>query len=122
MALKTFEYENCLDRKYDDNDQIIYSVMFDISRYGQYRHIIRFENPVTEQYAIEKVESYLSEPLTPNHLEKIRDDLFAPIQKYSFDELQEKEGYTIQGDCLSDCKFLERCNINNGMLVLSCGS
>lgn len=72
----TFVYTNCLDREYDDYVKNVEIVKFDISRYGKYEQTIAFGTPVSEKKAIETVESHLSQPLTQEYFEKIKDDIF----------------------------------------------
>jgi hypothetical protein len=66
-----FKYINCLDREYFITPFDITSVEFDISRYGKFTHTITFPDPVCEKEAIEKVEEYLSEPLTEKYYDVI---------------------------------------------------
>lgn len=112
-----FKYINCLDREYLDQPQNINSVTFDISRYGQYFHTLEFSSPVSEKIAIEKVEEYLSAPLTEDYYNNIADDLF-----HGLPWEEAKEEFTCRGECLTDCKFLERTYIDNGNLTFSMGS
>ena len=117
MNNKQFKYINCLDREYSTNFYDITSVQFDISRYGKYTHKITFPQSVCEKEAIEKVEEYLSEPLTEEYYNNIVNDLFheAPWE-------EAKDLFNCRGQCLTDCKFLEDVEIDNGMLTFSMGS
>lgn len=112
-----FKYINCLRREYLTNPPNINSVKFDISRYGAYTHTIEFPNLVCENEVIEKVEEYLSELLTEEYYNKIVDDLFhqMPWEKA-------KKHFTVRGDCLTDCKFLENTKVINGQLIFGMGS
>ena len=108
----------CLDRKYLDVDHNINKAIFDISRYGKYQHSIDFDFPVTEKQAIKAVEKYLSKPLTEEYYNTIKDDMFCSIESYDDAETY----YDCIGDCLSDCKFLEDTQIENGILTFFIGS
>lgn len=113
-----FKYINSLDRKYLTDRYNIHSVKFNISRYGKYKHTIKFENLVCEQYAIEKVEEYLSKPVTEKYYNKIVNDLFHEKPWETA-----KKWFTCRGDCLTDAKFLEETYIDvNGRLTFFIGS
>lgn len=112
-----FKYINCLDRKYLTNPRNINSVRFNISRYGAYNHTIEFPNLVCEKEAIEKVEKFLSEPLTEEYYNKIVDDLF---HEMPWEEA--KKHFTVRGNCLTDRKFLEDTQVINGQLMFFIGS
>jgi hypothetical protein len=113
-----FKYINSLDRKYVTDRHNISSVKFNISRYGKYNHVIKFPILVCERDAIEKVEEYLSKPLTEKFYNKIVDDLFhespwATAEKW----------FTCRGDCLTDAKFLEETYVTtSGVLTFFIGS
>ena len=108
----------CLDRKYLDVDHNINKAIFDISRYGKYQHSINFDSPVTEKIAIKAVEKYLSKPLTEEYYNTIKDDMFHSMLLYD----EAKENYKCRGKCLTDCKFLEDTQIENGILTFFIGS
>jgi hypothetical protein len=112
-----FRYINCLDRSYNKEDKIVTSVKFNISRYGEHKHTISFQEPVSEMEAIQAVESFLSQSLDEAYYSKIRDDLF---HRYSFEDAL--KWFTCRGDCLTDCKFLEHVDISGGHMVFFCGS
>lgn len=112
-----FKYVNCLHREYLTNPKNIKSVVFDISRYGAYNHMLEFENLICEKEAIEKVEEYLSKPLRKKYYNKIVNDLF-----HEMPWKEAKKHFEVRGDCLTDCKFLERTKVINGQLEFSIGS
>ena len=114
---KRFKYINCLHREYSTNCHNINSVIFNISIYGKYSHMFEFPNLVCEKEAIEKVEEYLSEPLTEEYYNIIVDDLFheLPWEKA-------KMCFIVRGDCLTDCKFLEYTKVIDGKLTFTMGS
>lgn len=121
-----FVYTNSL---YDDEDQIreyentlktVKSVTFAISRYDKYEMTIRFDyqNPKTEKETIEYVEAFLSQPLTEEWFNMVRDDTF---HQYSWEEA--KEYFKCRGDVLGDAKFLEDTYLSaDGNMTFSIGS
>jgi hypothetical protein len=112
-----FTYVNSLGHPYDDQELTVTSVTFYISRYATYDHTIAFDAPVTEAVAIEAVEAYLSEPITEEFYQQIKDDLF---HQYEWKEAQKY--FECRGDCLTDCRFLERTTVNMGNLKFFIGS
>jgi hypothetical protein len=112
-----FRYINSLDREYSINPCIINSVTFDISRYGKYTHTLEFVNRISEREAIERVEEYLSVPLTEKYYTKIADNLF-----HEYPWKKAKKIFKCRGDCLTDCKFLEETKIVNGNMTFFIGS
>ena len=112
-----FKYANCLDREYSTELKNINQVTFKISRFGKYTHTLKFNKYVSEKKAIEKVEEYLSEPLTKEYYNRIVKDLFheSPWNKA-------KEDFMCRGDCLTDSKFLELVTVKNGELTFFIGS
>ena len=111
-----FKYVNCIG-SYKTEPKNVGSVTFDVSRYGQHSHTIKFSDPVSEKEAIEKVEKYLSKPLTEDYYSDIVDDLF---HEYPWDDA--KEVFKCRGDCLTDCKFLELTYLKNSNLTFFVGS
>jgi hypothetical protein len=116
-----FVYTNCLDRAYENTQKIVARIEFDISRYGEYQHCITFDPKVTEQEAIIEVEKYLSEPITKEYFNKIRDDMFD--RDLTWTDV-EKEGWPVcRGDAMTDKKFLERITIDStGNMTMFIGS
>lgn len=114
---KGFKYINCLDREYKTRPKNVTSVEFDISRYGKFNHVLEFTFPLSEKEAVEKVEEYLSHPLTEEYYNGIVDDLFhqAPWE-------EAVEYFPCRGDCLTDCKFLENTSVVNGRMTFFIGS
>lgn len=111
-----FRYENCLTSTRTAEN--VTTVVFDISRYGKYTHYLLFKEPVNQQQAISKVEDFLSEPLTEEYYNQIKEDLFD--DPMPFDEA--KDNYENRGACLTDARFLEIANFDRGTLTLLCGS
>jgi hypothetical protein len=90
------------------------SILFYISRYGEHQHRINFDEIVSLDEAVFKVERFLSVPLDDEYYDKIKDDLF-PNSK--------REYFEVRGDCLGDCKFLEEIKeIEPGVVWIGCGS
>lgn len=113
------QYINCLGREYDDTDARYMFVCFNISRYGKHIHTIWFQNPATEREAVCAASEYLNAPMTADHFNVIRDDLF--------DRTPSLSDYVLRGDALGDCRFLEVCVDRlspTGQLgvMLECGS
>ena len=117
---KGFTYVNSLDREYNEEVLDVTSVTFYISRYASYEETINFDTPVSEATAIKAAEMYLSEPLTEDYYQAIKDDLF---HEYEWTEAQrEWTPYIHRGKCLTDCYFLEAIELDNGSLRLMPGS
>lgn len=98
----SFQYRRCYHQSTDE--KYIISITFDISRYGKHTKMLSFSEHLSEEEAIIKVESYLSEPITKAYFNLVRDDLFD--DDLTFETLNEK-GYKCRGDLLTDAKFLE---------------
>ena len=113
-----FKCINCLGREYLTIPHNVKCVEFDISRYGQFTKSLTFDSPVSEKTAIEAVETYLSEPLTEDYFEMIKDDMFHNNLSWE----QAKEDYKCRGDCLTDARFLEEVSIKNGIMSFFIGS
>jgi len=113
-----FCYTNCLG-EIDNTEEKVKSVQFDLSRYGSVKKIIKFPTPVTYQEAILAAEEYLSQPLTKEYYEIIKEDTF---HEHEWEEA--KKWFKCRGDCLTDAKFLERADLTKYIdeLVLWCGS
>ena len=119
---KKFKYiicESVIDKIYDD-ETLIKSVTFNVSRYGRFNKKLIFSNLVTIKEAIEKVEEYLSEKVTPDYYECIKDDLF-----YTFNDYGRDINYIcslMRGNLLTDCICLEEIQIYRKSLSLWCSS
>ena len=75
---------------------------------------------VSAKYAVEKVEEWLSDKVTFEYFNNIKDDLF-----FKFDSIDEELEYIInknKGQLLTDCIFLEKASIYSSQLIISCGS
>jgi hypothetical protein len=112
-----FRYINCLHRDYDNKEKIVTSVEFYLSRYGEHKHTISFQEPVSEMEAIQAVESYLSQPLDEAYYSKIQDDL---VHRLAFEDALKL--FTCRGDCLWDCKLLDHFDIIEGHMDLWLGA
>lgn len=112
-----FKYTNCLDEKTVPKGKIVTKVQFDISRFCKYQHSITFNEPVSVHTAIESVEKYLSEPLTEEYYESIKDDTF-----HNADWEDAKMIFHCRGAVLTDAVFLETVNVKNGLLTFFIGS
>lgn len=112
--IRQFRYEH--DFGYDGK---VLSVKFNISRYGKYTKTLTFSRQISINNAIEKAEEYLSQPVTEEYYNEIRDDLF---DNETWEQVKDKN--YIRGDLLSDAIFLESASISRkgGCVTLSCGS
>ena len=89
------------------------SVIFNISRYGKHTHRIDFPEPVSFADAVIEVQRFLCAPIDNDYYDRVKDDLFHNIRHF----------YIIRGDCLGDCKFLERVReVEPGVVKFWCGS
>ncbi len=116
--LNKFKYKLCIDL--DDKIKNVDIVIFDVSRYGKYTQTIKFDEKVSVKYAVEKVEEWLSDKVTIDYFNKIKDDLF-----FKFDSVDEELEYIKnknKGQLLTDCIFLEKAEIYMSHLILGCGS
>ena len=113
-----FVYTNILDCEYDDAKHDIQSVLFNTSRYGKHHHVITFDELVTEKVAIEAVEAYLSEPLTEEYYNKIKEDTFHQIP---WEEA--KKEFRCRGATLTNSRFIEDTEVDeDGQLSFFVGS
>lgn len=86
-----------------DNINKCYSfVDFCISRYGRIWHTLKFDDPVSEEEAIERVEEYLSQPVDDTYYNRVKSNLFPGITR---------EELVIRRDALGDCVFIERITV-----------
>jgi hypothetical protein len=109
-----FKYKLCVDL--DDVNKNINKITFNISRYRKYKHTIVFNEFVTQKYAVEKVEEWLSEKVTIEYYNKIKDDLFNSLSEYENILMKNR------GDLLTDCIFLEELKYLSTHLFIDCGS
>ncbi len=112
-----------MKRRYDEKRLGVTSVTFWISRGFDYSHTIHFINPVTEQAAVKRAELYLSQPLTEEYYERVRDDcdMGAVLDDFSYLGWLEKRGDT-RGSCLGNAHSLYICDTGlcGGHLTLTC--
>ena len=95
-------------------------ITFDISRYGKFTHTIELNELVTEKFAVEKAEEWLSEKVTIDYFNSIKSDLFC-----KFDDVDKELEYIKdknKGDLLTDCKYLEEAKIYSTHLNIKCAS
>jgi hypothetical protein len=109
----------------DDLDNTIYNIIgaeFPIDGFFK-TTTIRFPQFVTKRYAIETMESFLSEVITPNYYYYVNEDYMKDIvlgYRYSKPECWIGQP---RGTLLSDHYFLELMTIDEkGMLTIVCGS
>ena len=113
-----FRYNNCLSSVLARPVMNIHRVTFDISRYGKKTHTIHFKEPVAQHEAIRDAEEFLSQPLTEEYYNTIKNDLFDKAMPWE----HAKGQYEHRGACLTDARFLEFVELINGTLTLFCGS
>jgi len=116
--LNKFKYKLCITL--DSIKKYVDKITFDISRYGKFTHSIEFNELVTEKFAVEKAEEWLSEKVTIDYFNSIKSDLF-----YKFDDLDKELEYIKdknKGDLLTECKYLEEAKIHSTHLNIKCGS
>jgi hypothetical protein len=111
----TFKYKICI--KLDDTKKIIDQITFNISRFRKYKHSIEFNEFVTQKYAVQKAEEWLSEKVTIEHYNIIKDDLTF----WNHDDLNDILNKN-RGQLLTDCIFLEEANVYSTHLFIDCGS
>lgn len=118
VPLNKFKYKLCIDL--DDTNKNVDEIIFNISRYGKYIQSIKFDEMVSIKYAVEKAEEWLSDKVTIDYFNNIKDDLF-----FKFDSVDEELEYIKnknKGQLLTDCIFLEEAKIYSTNLIISCGS
>lgn len=104
----------------NQHQSYITSVTFPISRYGKVTREMKFaENEKqTEDQAIKRVEHFLSQPVTREYFDAIKDDLFN--RNLRFEDLA-KYDFRCRGDLLTDCVFLEGIDrVSAGAVVFRC--
>jgi hypothetical protein len=111
----TFKYKICIEL--DDTKKIIDQITFNISRFRKYKHSIEFNEFVTQKYAVQKAEEWLSEKVTIEHYNIIKDDLTF----WNHDDLNDILSKN-RGQLLTDCIFLEEANVYSTHLFIDCGS
>jgi hypothetical protein len=112
--VKKFNYKLCIPL--DDTDKDVKYVTFNISRYGKHKHTIVLDDFVTQKQAVIKAEEFLSEKITPDYYDKVKDNLFRP-----FDHLVDLYSRN-RGFLLTESIFLELATIYNDTLTIECGS
>ena len=99
--MAAFQYINFLDRPYDNVNKTIRSILFCTDRYWQTFKVIKFDDLVTEKFAIQTVETYLSEPAT--------EEYYNAIMKMAGGD-ERKNEFKSKGDFLEEAKWL--CSIS----------
>lgn len=115
--IKDFKYTLCIEL--DDTKKIVDQITFNISRFRKYKHSIEFNEFVTKKYAVQKAEEWLSENVTIDHYNLVKDDLIFSLSDYS------DLNYILsinKGQLLTDCIFLEEADIYSTHLYIDCGS
>jgi len=115
-----FVYTNSMNRQWGTSKKVVKSIRFPISRSERHWHTIDFEDPVTECAAIEAAEQYMSEPMTKEHWELVRDDVLYRERTDEWDASWKD----IKGHATGDLRFLEivAWNCKTGRLALGLGS
>jgi hypothetical protein len=104
----------------DSIKKYVDKITFDISRYGKFTHSIEFNELVTEKFAVEKAEEWLSNKVTIDYFNSIKSDLF-----YKFDDVDKELEYIKdknKGDLLTECKYLEEAKIHSTHFYIKCSS
>lgn len=115
-----FRYTRCFSKNKATCNMLeskCFAVKFNTSRYGKFTHTIKFSKLVSINKAIKAAEEYLSQPLTYEYYEKIKDDIF-----FSEGWENDKDYFKCRGDCMTDTKYLEEIKFNNRTVILLCGS
>lgn len=100
-----------------DSRRNVSKVIFNTSRYGKHQAVIEFGEPVTEIEAVQEAEKWLSQPLTEDHFELVKDDLF------TIRPVWEGYKYSSRGTLLGSAIYLERIiRGDNGVITLRVGS
>jgi hypothetical protein len=102
----------------DDTYKHIKYVIFYISRYRKHKHIIFLDDFITQKQAVTKAEEFLSEKITPEYYDKVKDDLFFEKGDYQLDYICSQN----RGFLLSDCKYLEIVSTYCNILTIECAS
>jgi hypothetical protein len=120
VILNKFKYTLSIDCNLDDTYKHIKYVIFDISRYGKHKHTIVLDAAVTQKQAVTKAEEFLSEKITQEYYDKVKDDLFCSFKTgdYEIDYIYSQN----RGFLLTDCKFLEIASTDCDILTITCAS
>lgn len=121
-----FNYVSCRRDKLiaDMGDLEFTAVKFCTSRYD--KHSKTLTAPIGETWtakcALEKAEEWLSQPMTEEHYESIKDDTF-----HSMDWAEAQQCMRLRGEGMGDRVFLEHFAMGKGprgrpTLVIRCGS
>ena len=114
--LNKFKYTLFIDL--DDTYKHIKYVIFYISRYRKHKHIIFLDDFITQKQAVTKAEEFLSEKITPEYYDKVKDDLFFENGDYELDYIYSQN----RGFLLTDCKYLEIVSTYCNILTIGCAS
>jgi len=114
---KNFKYTLCID--IDDTQKIVDQITFNISRFRKYKHSIKFNEFVTKKFALQKAEEWLTEKVTIEHYNLVKDDLIFSLSECNDLNyiLSKNKGYL-----LTDCIYLEVADIYSTHLFIDCGS
>ncbi len=115
MSTDDFSFTKSLDSSskkiFSMSGACVSEVVFDISKYSETQKQIKFNGMRTPKYVVEFVEKYLSQPINQEYFDANNCGLFSDIKEVS-----------IRGDLVGGSIFLETLELNEGILVLSCGS
>ena len=99
---------------FDDTDGSITSVTFCISRYKKITKTINLPNPTTVCQMISIVENHLSQPLTEEWFDKVKEDSWGSDLKWS----EYKDCELNRGFMLTDAKFIESLSVEGSHLTI----
>jgi hypothetical protein len=111
-----FRFINCIERKLGLTANIK-AVTFNISRYGEHEKTLQFKEPVSESTAIAAAEAFLSVPLDESYYGKVKKDTF---HEYQWEDASKI--FKLRGDVLTDAKYLDATEYEDGVLTLITGS
>ncbi len=112
-----FKYKLCIEL--DDIKKNVDQITFNISRFSKYKHSIKFDEFVTKKYAVQKAEEWLTEKVTIEYYNLVKDDLIFSLSECNDLNyiLSKNKGYL-----LTDCILLEKADIYSTHLIIDCGS
>ena len=112
-----FRYKICCENELNTCDNYVKFVKFQISRYGNHYHVLKFDEKITEPEAIKKVEEYLSKPITQEYFDLVTADIID--WNWSFDNYKD----LCRGKLLSGAFFLDCIDkLSDNAISLSVGS
>jgi hypothetical protein len=114
---KNFKYTLCIEL--DNTQKIVDRITFNISRFRKYKHSIKFNEFVTKKMALQKAEEWLSERVTIEHYNLVKNDLnISLVECEDLNYILSKN----KGYLLTDCIYLEKAYMYSTHLFIDCGS